>query len=86
MAISPRMSFHATKLFHTGEGGALVTNDDVLAERIAYMRNFGHTSPTDFWGLGINGKNSELHAAMGLAILPKMPGLIRTAKRPVRLV
>ena len=74
------LSFHATKLFHTGEGGALVTNDDALAERIAYMRNFGHESPTDFWGLGINGKNSELHAAMGLAILPKMPALIAQRK------
>lgn len=74
------LSFHATKLFHTGEGGALVTSDDALGERIAYMRNFGHLSPTDFWGLGINGKNSELHAAMGLAILPRMPALIAERK------
>jgi dTDP-4-amino-4,6-dideoxygalactose transaminase len=74
------MSFHATKLFHTGEGGALVTSDDVIAERIAYMMNFGHKSPIDFWGLGINGKNSELHAAMGLAILPKVPTLIAERK------
>jgi dTDP-4-amino-4,6-dideoxygalactose transaminase len=75
------LSFHATKLFHTGEGGALITNDDVLAHRIKYMLNFGHKGPEDFWGLGINGKNSELHAALGLCILPRMAELI--AKRQV---
>ncbi len=74
------LSFHATKLFHTGEGGALVTNDDELAHRINYMRNFGHKGLEDFWGLGINGKNSEFHAAMGLCILPKMPGVIAKRK------
>lgn len=73
------LSFHATKLFHTGEGGAIVTNDDELAHRIAYMRNFGHNGPEAFWGVGVNGKNSELHAAMGLCVLPKVPELI--AKR-----
>lgn len=70
------LSFHATKLFHTGEGGAIVTNDDALAHRIAYMRNFGHNGPEAFWGVGVNGKNSELHAAMGLCVLPKVPELI----------
>jgi dTDP-4-amino-4,6-dideoxygalactose transaminase len=73
------LSFHATKLFHTGEGGALITNDDELAHRIRYMLNFGHNGPENFWGLGINGKNSELHAAMGLCILPRVAELI--AKR-----
>ena len=73
------LSFHATKLFHTGEGGAIVTNDDELAHRIAYMRNFGHNGPEAFWGVGVNGKSSELHAAMGLCVLPKVPELI--AKR-----
>ena len=70
------LSFHATKLFHTGEGGAVITNDDDVAHRIAYMRNFGHKGQEDFWGLGINGKNSEFHAAMGLCVLPKVPELI----------
>lgn len=70
------LSFHATKLFHTGEGGAIVTNDDELAHRIGYMRNFGHNGQEAFWGLGINGKGSELHAAMGLVMLPKVPNLI----------
>jgi len=70
------LSFHATKLFHTGEGGAVVTEDDELAHRLSYLRNFGHDGPEKFFGLGINGKNSELHAAMGLCILPKVNSLI----------
>lgn len=74
------LSFHATKLFHTGEGGAIVTNDDALADRIAYMRNFGHNGPEAFWGVGINGKSSELHAAMGLAVLPYIDRLIQKRK------
>ena len=64
------LSFHATKLFHTTEGGAIITNDDNIAHRISYMRNFGHKGQEDFWGIGINGKNSEFHAAMGLCVLP----------------
>lgn len=71
------LSFHATKLFHTVEGGAIITNDDELAHRISYMRNFGHNGPEAFWGVGINGKSSEFHAAMGLCVLPKVDELIR---------
>jgi dTDP-4-amino-4,6-dideoxygalactose transaminase len=70
------LSFHATKLFHTVEGGAIVTNDDNLAHRIGYMRNFGHKGQEDFWGMGINGKNSELHAAMGLCVFPHIEKII----------
>ena len=74
------LSFHATKLFHTVEGGAVVTNDDNLAERIGYLMNFGHKSENEFSGAGINGKNSEFHAAMGLCILPRIPELISRRK------
>jgi len=74
------LSFHATKLFHTVEGGAVVTNNDELAERIGYLMNFGHKSESEFSGVGINGKNSELHAAMGLCILPRIPELIARRK------
>ncbi|MFB9862593.1 DegT/DnrJ/EryC1/StrS family aminotransferase [Rufibacter immobilis] len=63
------LSFHATKLFHTIEGGAIVTSDPETARKIAFMRNFGHNGPENFAGLGINGKNSEFHAAMGLCNL-----------------
>lgn len=64
------LSLHATKLFHSAEGGALVTDDDSLAREIQHLRNFGHDGPEAFFGLGINGKMSELHGAMGLAVLP----------------
>jgi len=70
------LSFHATKLFHTVEGGCIVTNDDALAFKIAYMINFGHNGTEAFFGLGINGKNSEFHAAMGLCVLPQVGDLI----------
>ncbi|AYA37127.1 DegT/DnrJ/EryC1/StrS family aminotransferase [Hymenobacter oligotrophus] len=71
------LSFHATKLFHTGEGGAVITTNDELAHRLSYMRNFGHNGPNQFIGLGINAKNSELHAAMGLSVLPYVPQLMQ---------
>lgn len=62
-------SFHATKLFHTIEGGAVFANDENVVSRMSYMRNFGHDGPERFKGVGINGKNSEFHAAMGLVNL-----------------
>lgn len=63
-------SFHATKLFHCGEGGALFCENDELRHRLFYMHNFGHNGPVDFHGVGINAKMSELQAAMGLAVFP----------------
>ena len=70
------LSFHATKLFHTVEGGAVVTDDDEIARRVAYLRNFGHDGYERFQGIGINGKNSEMHAAMGLCLLPRVPAIV----------
>jgi dTDP-4-amino-4,6-dideoxygalactose transaminase len=74
------ISFHATKIFHTIEGGAIITQDDSLAEKISYMMNFGHDGEEKFFGLGINGKNSEFHAAMGLCLLPEMKKIIEKRK------
>jgi dTDP-4-amino-4,6-dideoxygalactose transaminase len=73
-------SFHATKLFHTGEGGALVTSDLELAQTIWLLKSHGHVGDTHLLP-GTNGKMSELHAAMGLCLLPRVPALIeaRTA-------
>lgn len=71
------LSFHATKLFHTVEGGAVVTDDDAVAEAVRRLRNFGQSGPDQIEGLGINGKNSEIHAAMGLCLLPRLPDIIR---------
>ena len=75
------LSFHATKVFHTVEGGAVITDDDALAHLISYMRNFGHKGQEEFWGLGINGKNSEFHAAMGLLNLPHISEIIAGRKK-----
>lgn len=63
------VSFHATKLYHTIEGGAVFTNEPKLLKQMAFQRNFGHDGAEKFCGVGINGKNSEFHAAMGLCIL-----------------
>jgi dTDP-4-amino-4,6-dideoxygalactose transaminase len=62
-------SFHATKLFNTVEGGSVVLNDASLDDRLELVKRFGHQYD-DHHCLGINGKNSELHAGMGLAGLP----------------
>lgn len=74
------LSFHATKLFHTVEGGALITNDEESAHRFSYLRNFGHKGQEDFWGLGINAKNSEFHAAMGMCVFPYIDEIIKKRK------
>ena len=69
-------SFHATKLFHTGEGGALFCNDNALYDILFYHHNFGHKDLETFHGLGINAKMSELQAAMGLSVLPYMEAIL----------
>ncbi len=74
-------SFHATKLFHTIEGGCVTTPCPETLKTMAEMRNFGHTSQTTFGGLGINGKNSEFHAAMGLCNLPHVNDIIAARRR-----
>ena len=62
-------STHATKLYHTIEGGFVVSKHRSLIDKMASMRNFGFDGPERFQELGINGKNSEFHAAMGLVNL-----------------
>jgi dTDP-4-amino-4,6-dideoxygalactose transaminase len=69
------LSFHATKLFHTVEGGAVVTKDAELARKMALFRSFGHIGE-EFISPGINAKNSEFHAAMGLCNLPRVGSFI----------
>lgn len=62
-------SLHATKLYHSIEGGLVFTKDTDMLKKLAYIRNFGFNGPDAFAELGINGKNSEFHAAMGLVNL-----------------
>lgn len=78
-------SFHATKLFHTGEGGAIFTRDEELHHRLFYHHNFGHKGQEDFYGLGINAKMSELQAAMGLAVLPYLEEIMAGRRKAVQL-
>jgi len=60
-------SFHATKIFQSGEGGACITNDQKLSERLRSLRFFGHDEKKDIIDEGMNGKMTEIHAALGLA-------------------
>ena len=73
-------SYHATKIFHTVEGGGIYSKDESLMKTVRQLMNFGHTSPETFDVPGINAKNSEFHAAMGLCILPHMPDIIARRK------
>ncbi len=70
------LSFHATKIFHTIEGGAIVSQDSELDSKVSSLMNFGHDGPDSFRVAGINGKQSEFHAAMGLCLLPRMADFI----------
>ena len=73
-------SFHATKLFHTVEGGAIFTKDPNLLKKMSFLRNFGHDGYEKFSDIGINGKNSEFHAAMGLVNLKYIDEILLTRK------
>jgi len=73
-------SFHATKVFHTIEGGALISNHPELDEKLSLLRAFGHQGDESYHFAGINGKNSEFHAAMGLCNLPLVPEIISARK------
>lgn len=70
-------SFHATKLMNTFEGGAVVTDNDELAEKLRLMQNFGFRGYDRVIYLGINGKMSEVSAAMGLTNLESLEDVIR---------
>jgi dTDP-4-amino-4,6-dideoxygalactose transaminase len=63
------LSFHATKLFHSIEGGALIINDDALVEKARYLINFGIKNAEEIPHLGTNAKMNEFEAAMGLCVL-----------------
>lgn len=66
------LSFHATKLFHSIEGGALIINDDELVQKAKYLINFGIKNAEEIPHLGTNAKMNEFEAAMGLCVLDDM--------------
>lgn len=72
-------SFHATKLFHTIEGGAIIVKDQQVSEKIELIKRFGHHGD-DHQMLGINAKASEFQAAMGLCNLRYIDELIQKRK------
>jgi len=74
------LSFHATKLFHTIEGGALIINDDSLVEKARYLINFGIENQESIPELGTNAKMNEFEAAMGLCILDEMDEILNKRK------
>ncbi|NVJ46719.1 MAG: DegT/DnrJ/EryC1/StrS family aminotransferase [Cytophagia bacterium] len=78
-------SLHATKIMHSIEGGLVFTKSPELLKTMYHMRNFGHNGPEDFTGVGINGKNSEFHAAMGLLNLQYVDGILERRERQYRL-
>lgn len=71
------LSFHATKLFHTIEGGAIITHDDELARRVHLLCNFGIADVDKIDGIGINAKLNEFSAAMGLCILDDIENILQ---------
>jgi dTDP-4-amino-4,6-dideoxygalactose transaminase len=74
-------SFHATKFLNTLEGGAVVTNDGDLAQRIRLMKNFGFTNYDQTGYVGTNGKMNEISAAMGLTNLESLDDFIAVNRR-----
>ncbi len=78
------LSFHATKFFNTFEGGAVLTNDDELAEKIRLMKNFGFSGYDNVIYIGTNGKMTEISAAMGLTSLESIEDFIAANYRNYR--
>jgi dTDP-4-amino-4,6-dideoxygalactose transaminase len=74
-------SFHATKFFNTFEGGAVMTNDDSLAEKMRLMRNFGFSGYDNVIYIGTNGKMTEVCAAMGLTSLESVDEFVERNRR-----
>ena len=74
-------SFHATKFFNSFEGGAVLTNDDLLADKMRLMRNFGFSGYDNVIYIGTNGKMTEICAAMGLTSLESIDEFIAINRR-----
>ena len=74
------ISFHATKIFHTVEGAAIVIKDDALYEKAKVLRNYGIDGPDSVAMLGINAKMNEIEAAMGLCMLEEEDSIYQDRK------
>ena len=78
------LSFHATKVYNTVEGGALICHDEKMKKRIDYLKNFGFAGETEIVAPGINGKMDEIRAAYGLLNLKQVDVAIE-ARRQVAI-
>jgi len=74
------LSFHSTKVFHNFEGGAVVSQDISIKNKIDQLKNFGYEAGVDITTLGTNGKMNEAQAAMGLALIPYLEEIISKRK------
>ncbi|MEA2017355.1 MAG: DegT/DnrJ/EryC1/StrS family aminotransferase [Campylobacterota bacterium] len=74
------LSFHATKLFHSIEGGALIINDDNIVQKVRYLINFGIKNTEEIPHLGTNAKMNEFEAAMGLCVLDDIENIKQKRK------
>ena len=74
------LSFHATKLFHTIEGGACIVNNTEVNKKLDLIKRFGHNGDEHFT-LGINAKQDEFNAAMGNALLPHLDYILAERKK-----
>ena len=79
------LSFHATKVFTTFEGGAIICHDEKIKKRIDFLKNFGFAGETTVVGPGINAKMSEFQAALGLLQLKHIDEAIEKRKRITEL-
>ena len=75
------LSFHATKVFNTVEGGAMVMHDEQTKNRIDYLKNFGFAGETEVVAPGINGKMDEIRSAYGLLNLRQVDEAIEARRR-----
>lgn len=78
------LSFHATKLFHSIEGGAIITESDEVASKVRKLINFGITGPELIDDLGTNAKMNEFEAAMGLCVLDDVEEILKSRKNLYR--
>lgn len=79
------MSLHATKVIHSVEGGFVASKNPAVAERVEWMRRFGHAGHSDYHGVGINAKMSELHAAMAHCVLDEAEQIFKTRHEIAKL-
>ena len=75
------VSFHATKIFHTIEGAAIVIKDDAIYEKAKIVRNYGIDAPDSVAMLGINAKMNDIQAAMGLCMLDEVDTISKERKK-----